>query len=113
MLTPITTLPLKGRGSGRNASAYGFVPTIGMKGIVQKRESVFVSLEILGEERSPSPFKGEARWGMGVSLLIQSVPIPTLALPLKGRECDVEAIVGWLIIKIIISQTHGSYQKMP
>jgi len=31
-----------------------------------------------------SPFKGEVRRGMGRSLLMR--PIPTLALPLKGRE---------------------------
>jgi hypothetical protein len=33
-----------------------------------------------------SPFKGEARWGMGlVAIALELSPIPTLTLPLKGR----------------------------
>ena len=37
---------------------------------------------------SSSPFKGEVRRGMGVPILVRRVlaPIPTLTLPLKGRE---------------------------
>jgi hypothetical protein len=32
-----------------------------------------------------SPFKGEVRWGMGL-ISMKFNPIPTPALPLKGRE---------------------------
>jgi len=34
---------------------------------------------------SSSPFKGEVRWGMSL-VATESQPIPTPALPLKGRE---------------------------
>src|SRR6478735_3625566 len=37
-------------------------------------------------QHSSSPFKGEARRGMGA--VMRANPIPTLTLPLKGRECD-------------------------
>jgi hypothetical protein len=40
---------------------------------------------IYSECSNSSPFKGEAGWGMGHSRAYQQ-PIPTPALPLKGRE---------------------------
>ena len=39
-----------------------------------------------GLKASSSPFKGEARREMGAPVVKHRHPIPTLTLPLKGRE---------------------------
>ena len=48
-----------------------------------------------------SPFKGEVRWGMGL-VSMKFDPIPTPALPLKGREKYSGAL------KLALMRLHGN-----
>ena len=75
---PTLTLPLKGREAGAPIIAHYFA----------------VGAEIC-ESRS-SPFKGEARRGMGETTSIK--PIPTLTLPLKGREAGAPIIAHYFAV---------------
>ena len=79
---PTPALPLKGRENNRGLRD-GLVRRASARSLTENARGMTARAEAKSHS---SPFKGEARWGMGCKQRIPLHPIPTPALSLKGRE---------------------------